>query len=86
MQTIINEKVKHVLNIQRHAWKNGHSNYGAEIDVLADMMFYLNYFEHLNPKQKHLQEILKDIGNLQYGQKLCSKAHKAVRHFIVTLK
>lgn len=87
MQDIIKDKVNYILGIQRHAWKNGHENYGSELDVIADMVYYLKYFDHLNPKQRKVLKYLTDnYENLQYAQKLCSKAHKSVRHFIVMLK
>lgn len=80
------EKTNSILSIQRAAWKNGHDNYGAQIDVLAAIKHYLQYFKHLNPKQKETLEQLELIDELKYAKPLCSRAKKAVRHLVVTLK
>lgn len=80
------ENIKHILTIQRQAWRNGHTNYGASIDVQAVMLYFLKYFKHLNPAQKALEEELSQLDELKFAKRLCSRAHKAVRHYIVTLK
>jgi hypothetical protein len=80
------ENIKHILTIQRQAWRNGHTNYGASIDVQAVMLYFLKYFKHLNPAQKALEEELQKLDELKFAKRLCSRAHKAVRHFVVTLK
>lgn len=80
------DKIQNILTIQRQAWNKGHDNYGSEIDVLADAKYFLTYFKHLNPAQKSYLEKLEQIDELKFGKKLCSRAHKAVRHMIVTLK
>lgn len=79
-------KIENILSIQRQAWNKGHDNYGSEIDVLADAKYFLNYFKHLNPAQKAFLAELEQIEDLKFAKKLCSRAHKAVRHMIVTLK
>jgi hypothetical protein len=50
------------------------------------MLYFLKYFKHLNPAQKALEEELQKLDELKYAKRLCSRAHKAVRHFVVTLK
>lgn len=80
------DKIQHVLNIQRQAWRNGHENYGAHIDVLAAIKFYLEYFKHLNPAQKTLLDELNQVEELKFAKKLCSRAQKSVRHIVVTYK
>ena len=80
------DTIKFVLDIQRQSWNNGHENYGASIDVKAAMLDLLGYFKHLNPAQKALEAELKEQDELKYAKPLCAKAHKAVRHFVVTLK
>lgn len=82
METTINK----VLNIQRESWSKGHENYGTSIDVKAAALHFLEYFKHLNPKQKELFEELKQIEELKYSKRLCSRANKTTRHFIVKLK
>lgn len=82
----MDNKIEHILNIQRSAWRNGHENYGSVIDVLASAKHFLEYFKHLNPKQKSTLKSLQSIDELKYSKKLCSRAHKAVRHLVVTLK
>ena len=80
------DTIAFVLNIQHQAWNNGHDNYGASIDVKAAMLDLLEYFKHLNPAQKAVETELKEQDELKYAKPLCAKAHKAVRHFVVTLK
>ena len=50
------------------------------------MLDLLGYFKHLNPAQKALEAELAAKDELKYAKPLCAKAHKAVRHFVVTLK
>ncbi|QPB12387.1 rIII lysis inhibitor accessory [Providencia phage PSTCR6] len=78
--------VQLALDLQRAAYQNGHENYGASIDVLAEALRILDGFKHLNPAQKALQIELTENDNLKYAKPLCSSARKAVRHFVVTLK
>lgn len=78
--------IQSILEIQRAAWARGHENYGSVIDVKASALFFLQYFKHLNPAQKALLDELIQIDELKYAKRLCSRAHKSVRHFIVTLK
>lgn len=78
--------VEKILLIQRESWKNGHFNFGAPIDVKAKLLEFLLHFKHLNPKQKALLDELKNDDSLKYAKKLSSKATKAVRHYVVTLK
>ena len=78
--------INKILDIQTHAWSRGHDNYGSTIDVKADMLRFLKYFGHLNQAQKALKHLLDQEDELKYAKKLCSRAHKAVRHYIVTLK
>ena len=78
--------IKSILDIQRKAYNAGHENYGASIDVKAEMLDILEYFKHLNPAQTALKTELQEDDNLKYAKQLCSAARKAVRHFIVTLK
>jgi hypothetical protein len=80
------KQLQHALELQRNAWNNGHENYGASIDVEAEALEILRYFKHLNPAQKALEEELQKLDELKYAKRLCSRAHKAVRHFVVTLK
>ncbi|ADI96446.1 rIII lysis inhibition accessory protein rapid lysis phenotype [Acinetobacter phage Ac42] len=80
------QAVNSILNIQRQAWNNGHDNYGSALDVKATMLYFLQYFKHLNPAQKALADELEKIEELKFAKRLCSRAHKSVRHFIVTLK
>ncbi|QOI66421.1 rIII lysis inhibition accessory protein [Erwinia phage FBB1] len=80
------ELVKFVLGIQRKAYNAGHENSGASIDVKAAVLDILQYFKHLNPTQKALETELVALDELKYAKPLCSSAHKAVRHFVVTLK
>ena len=80
------ENINHILTLQRSAWRNGHDNYGASIDVQAATLYFLKYFKHLNPAQKALEEELSQLDELKFAKQLCSRAHKAVRHFVVTLK
>ena len=82
METAVNQ----ILKMQRQAWNNGHENYGTALDVKAAMLYFLQYFKHLNPAQKELFDELEKIEELKYAKRLCSRAHKSVRHFIVTLK
>lgn len=82
MEDVINR----ILDIQTQAWSHGHDNYGSSIDVKADMLYFLKYFGHLNLAQKRLKLNLEKEDELKYSKKLCSRAHKAVRHYIVTLK
>lgn len=79
-------EIKHILGLQRSAWSRGHDNYGSKIDVQASALHFLNYFKHLNPAQKRLHDELLQIDELKYAKRLCSRAHKSVRHYIVTLK
>lgn len=78
--------IEKILGIQKKAWENGHENYGTTIDVQASILHFLQYFKHLNPAQKELLDKLSAKPELKYGKKLCSKAHKMARHFVVTLK
>lgn len=78
--------IEKILSIQREAWNRGHENYGSIIDVLAAIKHFLEYFEHLNPKQKELLESLKQVDELKYAKRLCSRANKAARHLVVKLK
>ncbi|HHB0793423.1 TPA: hypothetical protein ACOA2N_003400 [Vibrio cholerae] len=78
--------VKPILDLQRTAWQNGHENYGASIDVLAEALRILEGFKHLNPAQKSLHTELTENDNLKYAKQLAPFARKSVRHFIVTLK
>lgn len=80
------ELIKFVLGIQRKAYNAGHDNLGASIDVKAAVLDILQYFKHLNPAQKALEAELSQDDTLKYAYPLCSSAHKAVRHFVVTLK
>ncbi|EQA7786895.1 hypothetical protein ACX818_001489 [Acinetobacter baumannii] len=80
------KEIQNILNIQRAAWKRGHENYGSSIDVKAAALHFLQYFKHLNPAQKKLEEILSQEDDLKYAKRLCSRANKSVRHYIVTLK
>lgn len=82
MQTPVDK----ILEIQREAWNRGHENYGSIIDVLAAVKHFLEYFEHLNPKQKSLLESLEHVDELKYSKRLCSRANKAARHLVVKLK
>lgn len=75
-----------ILKIQRDAWNRGHENYGSHIDVLASVKHYLEYFDHLNPAQQKFLDRIKSNPDLKYAKKLCSKANKASRHFVVSLK
>lgn len=79
-------EIQHILNIQRSAWSRGHDNYGSVIDVKASMLHFLQYFKHLNPAQKALHDELIALDEIKYAKRLCSRAHKSVRHLIVTLK
>lgn len=78
--------IKYVIQIQNKAYNNGHENMGASIDVKAVALDILRYFKHLNPVQKSLEIELSGLDELKYAKPLCSAAHKAVRHFVVTLK
>lgn len=78
--------VRDILAIQREAWNKGHENYGSELDVLSAVHFFLKRFKHLNPKQKSALDALDKIDDLKYAKRLCSRAHKAARHLVVTLK
>lgn len=78
--------IKYVISIQRKAYNAGHENLGASIDVKAAVLDILQYFKHLNPTQKALEVELLQLDELKYAKPLCSSAHKAVRHFVVTLK
>lgn len=80
------EHITQVLSVQRQAWNNGHQNYGSSVDVKAAALHFLNYFKHLNPAQKALSDELVATDELKYAKRLCSRANKAVRHFIVALK
>lgn len=82
----MNEQIERILTIQRQAWRFGHDNYGASIDVKAAMLHFLQYFKHLNPAQKALETELLAVDELKYAKRLGSRAQKAVRHFVVTLK
>lgn len=74
------------LDLQRKAWNAGHDNYGASIDVEAEILSVLEGFKHLNPAQKTVLADLTEKDELKYAYGLCSAARKAVRHFVVTLK
>lgn len=78
--------IKRVLEIQHSAWKNGHDNCGASIDVLSSTLYFLKYFKHLNLAQKKLLEELNSFDNLIFAKKLCSRANKTIRHYVVSLK
>ena len=80
------ELIKYALGIQRKAYNAGHDNQGASIDVQAAVLDILQYFKHLNPVQKALEVELSTVDELKYAYPLCASAHKAVRHFVVTLK
>lgn len=82
MQSII----KSALQAQRKAWEHGHENYGASIDVKAELLSVLKGFKHLNPAQKALEIELSAADELKYAKPLCVFARKGVRHFIVSLK
>ncbi|ADG60111.1 lysis inhibition; accessory protein [Acinetobacter phage Acj9] len=82
----MDEKIQHILNIQRQAWNRGHENYGTTLDVLASAKHYLEYFKHLNPAQKRALEAINRVDEIKYAKRLCSRAHKAVRHLVVSLK
>ncbi len=79
-------KIQSILNIQRQAWSKGHDNYGAEIDIWASAIHFLQSFKHLNPAQKNLLTKVEAMDETKYAKRLCSKANKSIRHFIVTLK
>lgn len=78
--------ITNALDLQRKAWNAGHDNYGAGIDVQAEILSVLEGFKHLNPVQKTVFETLKAQDVLKYAYPLCSSARKAVRHYVVTLK
>ena len=78
--------IEKILEIQKSAWENGHENYGTTLDAQASILHFLQYFKHLNPAQRALLDKLSPKLELKYGKKLCSKAHKAARHYVVTLK
>ncbi|WPK35726.1 rIII lysis inhibitor accessory [Escherichia phage AV117] len=80
------KQLQHALELQRHAWNNGHDNYGASIDVEAEALEILRYFKHLNPAQATLASELEAKDELKYAKPLASAARKAVRHFVITLK
>lgn len=80
------KQLHHALELQRHAWNNGHENYGASIDVEAEALEILHYFKHLNPVQAALASELEAKDELKYAKPLASAARKAVRHFVITLK
>lgn len=82
----MNKQLTHALKLQRNAWKHGHENYGASIDVLAEAKDILNYFKHLNPAQSELLAELAAMDELKYAKSLGTASRKAVRHFIITLK
>lgn len=82
----LNKQLERALDLQRTAWNNGHENYGASIDVLAETLEVLRYFKHLNPAQAILAAELQEKDELKYAKQLGSAARKAVRHFVVTLK
>lgn len=82
----LNQNIEAILKIQRIAWNYGHDNYGVAIDVKAAMLSLLQYFKHLNAAQSKLLLELEQDDTLKYGKKLCSKANKQIRHYIVTLK
>ncbi|ADJ19520.1 lysis inhibition; accessory protein [Acinetobacter phage 133] len=79
-------EIKDILNIQREAWRKGHDNYGTDLDVLAAIYHFLKRFNHLNPAQKKALESLEKVDNIKYAKRLCSRANKAARHLVVTLK
>lgn len=74
------------LELQRKAWNAGHDNYGASIDVQAEILSVLKGFKHLNPVQTTLRDTLSAQDVLKFAYPLCSAARKAVRHYVVTLK
>lgn len=85
--TDLDKVIRVVLVIQNYAWNYGHDNSGTAIDVKLVMLNLLKYFKHLNHAQtKLLDELLLEEDDLKYGKKLCSKANKSIRHYIVTLK
>lgn len=82
----MHKQLSHALKLQRNAWKHGHENSGASIDVLAEAKAILEYFKHLNPAQSELLASLVEMDELKYAKPLGTAARKAVRHFIITLK
>ena len=78
--------IKRALSIQKFAWNNGHDNHGTKLDVLATAHDILSGFKHLNKAQMELYDEISKECNLKYAKKLCSRANKSIRHFIVTLK
>lgn len=82
----LNQNIESILKTQRIAWNYGHDNYGVAIDVKSAMLNLLKYFKHLNSAQSKLLTELDQDSTLKYGKKLCSKANKQIRHYIVTLK
>lgn len=82
----MNKQLQHALKLQHNAWNNGHENYGASIDVLAEAKDILQYFKHLNPVQSELLTVLSETEELKYAKPLGTAARKAVRHFVITLK
>lgn len=79
-------QIQRILEIQHEAWNRGHENYGTKLDVLGSAKVFLNHFRHLNPAQQRLLDSINTIDEIKYSKKLCSRANKAVRHLVVTLK
>lgn len=82
----IGKVVTNALTVQRRAWNFGHENYGASIDVLAEMKVVLSKFKYLNPKQKELAETLSRYPEIKYAKRMGSAARNTVHQFVVTLK
>lgn len=78
--------IAQALEHQRKAWNFGHENYGASIDVLAEMQTVMSKFKYLNPKQKELMVRLEQNDTLKYAKRLGSSARNVVHQFIVSLK
>lgn len=80
------KEIQNILDIQRQAYNKGHHNQGTVLDILASAKNVLIKFNHLNPAQQKLLDSINAIDDIKYSKRLCSRAHKAVRHLVVKLK